>query len=195
VEQAFPGATVSIAANQLTFDNTSNQVFLPLIGRSFDPVSTGTLRWDFDFDWTRTGSDTGYELWMQLGDSSRMVERPSNNGSQFTGVGVDLRWGHFSGSGDQALVARQNGGGASVTPLAVISGPTRLSVTVDLDPVPPKYSVTITSGSVGTVVVDGLDFDDSGGVSQLDTVRFITNNLDEPSFSGRAFDNVIISRE
>ena len=191
VEQT--GASATIANSKLFFADTSDAVHQSLVRRGFDPVSTGTLQWDFDLHWARTGFDDGYELWMQLGDSARMVDPPSSNGAQFTGVGVDLRWENFTSSGHQSLVARQNSGGGSVKPLAVISGPTHLSVTVNLDLEPPKFSVTITNGTVGTVVINGLGFDDSGGVSKLDTVRFITNNLDETSFSGRTFDNVIIS--
>jgi hypothetical protein len=193
VEQPLLGATVSVASNRLVFGNASNRALRPLVSRGFDPVGTGTLRWDFDFDWVRTAFDAGYEVWMQLGDSAGMADPPSSIGTQFTGVGVDLRWGNFAGSGHQSLVARQNGGGASVTPLAVISGPAHLSVSVDLDLEPPKYSVTIATDTGGTVTVNGLAFDDARTVSKLDTVRFFTNNLDEASFSGRAFDNVTIA--
>jgi hypothetical protein len=186
VELQSAGAAVSIADHRLFFDHTSDALHRPLVSRRFAPVPSGTLRWDFDFDWARTGTDTGYELWMQLGDGGLMVN-PSNNVDRFEGVGVDLRWGRFDGI-DQNLVARQNTAMGGPTDLAVISGPTQVSVNVDLPS--QTYSVAIN----GAPVSSGLFFDDLGTV-KLDTVRFFTNNLNETSFSGRAFDNVIISRE
>jgi hypothetical protein len=124
---------------------------------------------------------------MQLGDSALLVD-PSSRSNQFNGVGVNLRWGGF-GDVDQRLVARQDASMGGPTPLIVISGPTHVSVTVNL--ATRTYSVTID----GVVVGSGLNFDNLGSVSKLDTVRFWTNDLNESSFSGRTFDNVIISTE
>jgi hypothetical protein len=103
-------------------------------------------------------------------------------------VGVNLRWGGF-GDVDQSLVARQDATRGGPTPLTVISGPTHVSVNVNL--ATRTYSVTID----GVVVGSALNFDNLGTVSRLDTVRFLTNNLDEANFSGRTFDNVIVSAE
>jgi hypothetical protein len=157
--------------------------FRPLVSRAFSPVSSGNLQWSFDFDWARTGADTGYELWMQLGDSALMVDQPSN-ATHATGVGVNLRWGNFHDI-DQSLVARQDGG---PTALGVVSGPGQVSVNVDLSA--RTYSVAINGVEVGS----SLFFDDLD-VEKLDTVRIFTNNLNETSFSGRTFDNMIISWE
>jgi hypothetical protein len=180
-------ATVSIAANKLFFAVTSDDSRRPLVRRSFTPVDSGILQWDFDFDWTRNSSDSNHELWMQLGDSALMVD-PSSGSNQFNGVGVNLRWGGF-GDVDQSLVARQDATRGGPTPLTVISGPTHVSVNVNL--ATRTYSVTID----GVVVGSALNFDNLGTVSRLDTVRFLTNNLDEANFSGRTFDNVIVSAE
>jgi hypothetical protein len=103
-------------------------------------------------------------------------------------VGVNLRWGGF-GDVDQRLVARQAASMGGPTPLTIISGPTHVSVTVSL--ATRTYSVTID----GVVVGSGLSFDNPGTVSKLDTVRFWTNNMNESNFSGRTFDNVIITAE
>jgi hypothetical protein len=177
-------ATVSIANGKLFFDNTSDAPLRPLIRKSFAPVSAGTLRWSFDFDWAKTATDGGYELWMQLGDSSQMLN-PTDGGNQFAGVGVNLRWGAFDNT-DQNLVARQDASMGGPEALTAISGPTQVSVTVDLGD--RTYSVAVD----GTEVGSGLNFDDSGTVNKLDTVRFFTNNLIEASFSGRTFDNVAV---
>ncbi|HEU0020721.1 MAG TPA: PKD domain-containing protein, partial [Dehalococcoidia bacterium] len=185
VEQPILGATVSIAGNKLFFDDTSDASNRPLVRRSFSPVSTGNLQWDFDFDWARTGADSGYEFWMQLGDSTLMVN-PSSTATQSTGVGVNLRWGSFSNV-HQSLVARQDATRGGPTALAVISGPTHLSVTADL--AARTYSVSIN----GALVRSGLSFDQLGTVSTLDSVRFFTNNLNELNFTGRTIDNVLVS--
>jgi hypothetical protein len=184
-------ATVSItgtnanANGKLFFDDTSDVPNRPLVSRSFSPVSTGNLQWEFDFDWVRTNPDAGYEFWMQLGDSSLMVN-PSSTATQSTGVGVNLRWGSFSNV-DQSLVARQDATRGGPTALTVISGPTHLSVTADLDS--RTYSLSVN----GALVASGLSFDQLGTVATLDSVRFFTNNLDEQDFSGRTIDNVLVS--
>jgi hypothetical protein len=184
-------ATVSITGSnangngKLFFDDTSDVPNRPLVRRSFSPVSTGNLQWEFDFDWSRTNPDAGYELWMQLGDSSLMVN-PSSTATQSTGVGVNLRWGSFSNV-DQSLVARQDATRGGPTALTVISGPTHLSVTADL--ASRTYSLSVD----GALVASGLSFDQLGTVATLDSVRFFTNNLDEQNFSGRTIDNVLVS--
>jgi uncharacterized membrane protein len=186
VEQAGPPvATVSLADNKLFFDDTSDVPFRPMVRRGFPRVSTGSIQWEFDFDWARTLTDPGYELWMQLGDSTLMVD-PIGNLTRFTGVGVNLRWGSNAGI-DQRLVARQDATMGGPAGLAVISGPTHLSVTADL--ATRTYSVTID----GVLVSSGLSFDNISTVSSLDSVRIYTNSLDEQNFSGRTFDNLIIS--
>jgi hypothetical protein len=64
-----------------------------------------------------------------------------------------------------------------------------LTVTVDL--ATGTYSLNID----GAVVGSNLAFDDSANVTTLDTVRFLTNNMLVTSFSGRTFDNVVVSAE
>jgi hypothetical protein len=119
---------------------------------------------------------------MQLGDSSHMLN-PTDDRDQFTGVGVNLRWGSFHDT-DQSLVARQDESRGGPTALSTISGPAQVSVTVDLDD--QTYSVAID----GTEVGSGLAFDNFNTVTRLDTVRFYSNKMSEQSFSGRTFDNV-----
>jgi hypothetical protein len=185
------GATVSIAEfnaignGKLFFDDTSDVLRRPLVSRGFAPVSTGKLQWDFDFDWARTAPDANYELWMQLGDSAQMVV-PSDADTRFTGVGVVLRWGNFNGT-DQSLVARQDATQGGAEAVAVISGPTHVSVTADLDG--KTYSVTIDGVEAGS----GLSFDNLSTLSELNRVRIFTDSLDDQNFSGRTFDNLIIS--
>jgi hypothetical protein len=173
VEQA--GASVSIANNRLLFDDTSDAANHPLVRQTFSPVSNGTVQWDFDFDWARTGNEGSYAVLMQLGEGALM-----SDSSPDAGVGVNLIWTNLGGA-DQTLAYRQAGVN---TPLVALSGPAAISVSADPDL--HTYSVAID----GAVVQSGLPFD---AQVSLDTVRFLTDGLNEANFSGRSFDNVTIS--
>jgi hypothetical protein len=176
VESEAAGATVSISANRLFFADSSDIVRRALVYRSFAPISGGTLRWGFDFDWARTGSEGTYGVHMQLGDIGQM-----SDSGQDDGIGVNLIWTSIDG-------AHQSLGyivGGFLTPLAVLSGSAAISVDVDLDA--RAYSVAVDGGVVQNVI----PFD--ANVS-LNTVRFLTDNLNERNFSGRAIDNVVIRR-
>ena len=49
-------------------------------------VGPGSLIWEFDFDWRRTGSESSYRVFMQLGDGALM-----DDGDQSVGVGINLQ--------------------------------------------------------------------------------------------------------
>jgi hypothetical protein len=174
VEQS--GGAVEIANNRLFFSSTSDLADRPLVRRSFDPVSSGTLRWDFDFDWDRTGNENTYRLIMQLGASSNM-----SGASQNAGVGVNLIWTSIDGV-HQSLGYSQGG---IDTALDVLSGLAHISVVADRDS--QTYSVAVDGG----VVQSGVPFDAN---VPLDTVRFLTDGVNEQHFAGRAFDNVVVRR-
>ncbi|HEU0021059.1 MAG TPA: hypothetical protein VFR55_05215, partial [Dehalococcoidia bacterium] len=121
-----------------------------------------------------------YRFLMQLGDSAVMSDT-----SQSGGAGVNLIWTSISGV-HQTLGYTKTGVN---TPLTVISsGPhtPHISVTADLDA--KRYSVAVNGTSVGT----GILFD--ANVASLDTVRFLTDGVNEANFSGRTFDNVLVRR-
>jgi hypothetical protein len=174
IEQA--GATVSIADNRLYFEDTSDVDLRPLVAKGFAPVTSGTLQWDFDFDWTRSGNEGTYLFLMQLGDHAVM-----SNGARDGGVGVNLIWTRIGGS-HQSLGYRK--GGVN-TALAELSGPAHVTVAADLTS--QTYSVSVDGVEVGA----GIFFD--APVSSLDLVRYFTDNLNEENFSGRTIDNVVIS--
>jgi hypothetical protein len=183
IEVGQTGGNVTIDSNQLFFEDTSNILLRPLVRRNFSQaVSAGFIQWNFEFDWTQDAPDPGHEVWMQLGDSTQMVN-PISSLTRFTGVGVGLRWG----GPNQSLQARQDPSMGGITPLTTISGPTVLSLAIDLDT--QTYSVTVDGDEVGS----GLQFDHLGSVSTLDSVRFFPSNLTEVNFSGRSFDNLIVS--
>jgi hypothetical protein len=111
---------------------------------------------------------------MQLGEGALM-----SDSSPDAGVGVNLIWTNVGGV-DQTLAYRQAGVNS---PLVELSGPAAISVSADLDL--HTYSVAID----GAVVQAGLPFD---AQVSLDTVRFLTDGLNEANFSGRSFDNVAV---
>ncbi|HEU0022771.1 MAG TPA: PKD domain-containing protein, partial [Dehalococcoidia bacterium] len=177
VEVEGKGASVAIADHRLLFADTSDVVNRPLARRSFTEVSTGTLQWDFDFDWTRTGDESIYRVLMQLGDGGEM-----DDDSQDDGVGVNLVWSVIDGE-HQTL---GYGDGGDTSALTVLSGPAHISVVADLDT--HTYSVWVD----GALVKSGIPFD---AEVPLNTVRYFTDQLNEDKFSGRTFDNVVIISE
>ncbi len=170
------GASVEVSADRLTFSHTADQINRPMAVHSFAKVTSGQIVWAFDFDWTRSGNEGIYRLFMQLGDGALMT-----TASQDTGVGVNLIWTKIGGT-DERLGYRRNGG---TTALATVSGLTWITVEADLDT--HTYSVAIN----GATVASGLHFDKNVA---LDTVRFFADEVSDLNFSGRAFDNVVLRR-
>ena len=170
VEQS--GASVSISGNTLYFGDTSDATNRPLVRRSFAAVSTGTVVWQFDFDWTRSGSENTYRLFMQLGDGAQM-----SDGDQDAGVGVNLIWTQIGGA-HESLGHRASG---TNTALVQVSGTATVKIVADL--AAHTYDVYID----GALIQSLVPFDN---LVSLDTVRFFTDALNEKNFSGQAFDNV-----
>ncbi|MEX2123341.1 MAG: Ig-like domain-containing protein, partial [Woeseia sp.] len=166
------GSQVGRQGNRLVFIANADAVNRPMVTRSFQRTTTGELIWDFEFDWTRTGAEGTYRVFMQLGDGALM-----NPNSQDAGIGVNLVWGPLNGQ-HQWLGYRAGG---STTGLAQISGLTDIRVIVNLAQA--TYDVLVDGVVVRTVVP--LD-----NASALDTVRFFTDSVNESNFAGRAFDTV-----
>jgi hypothetical protein len=147
----------------------------PLVRQSFPQLTSGSMVWEYDFDWTRTGSEGGYALLMQVGEGALLSDN-----AQDTGVGVNLIWTAVGGT-HQTLGYRKDG---VTTGIQTLSGSAHLTVEVNLDT--DTYSVAVN----GVQALGGIPFED--GVS-LDTVRFFTSGLNEINFSGRCFDNAASS--
>ena len=175
VETEAGGAEVEVEGGALFFGNTSDVVDRPMVKHSFASVQTGTVQWDFAFDWARTGNEGTYFLFMQLGDSSLMSDNDHDSG-----VAVNLVWTKLGGIHEQ-LGFRDNGAAAGI---AALSGSAQISVVADLDL--GTYDVKIN----GATVSAGLPFDSD---SSIDTVRFFVDRLNENNFAGRAFDNLVIA--
>ena len=172
VEVEANGAQVGIQGNRMCFLDTSDVVNRPIALVTFQQVSSGELTWNFDFDWARINKEGTYRLFMQLGKSVLM-----DNNNQSNGVGVNLVWTQLNNI-HQTLGYQQQG---VDTALLVMSGPTSVSVLVNLDN--KTYDVSVN----GSIVQTGIVFDND---VDIDTVRFFTDVLNDFYFSGRCFDNL-----
>jgi hypothetical protein len=175
IELEEAGAAVSISDGKLFFPDSSDRPNRPLVKRAFSSFSAGLLPWDFDFDWTRTGEEGTYRIMMQLGDSAEM-----NDASQDNGVGVNIIWTRLGGNHER-LGYRDGTGDHNLEPL---SGGEHITVAADLNL--HTYSVKVGAGPVH----DGIPFNADVPLNQ---VRFFTDRLNEEHFSGRTFDNVIVT--
>ena len=175
VEVEGSGAQVGILGSQMCFLETSDASNLPLVRNVFPQVTGGQLIWEFDFDWSRTGNEGRYWMFMQLGEGSLV-----DDGDQNIGVGVNLVWTRSGGTNE--LLSYRKGG--VDTELGVLSGQSRIQVEVNLD----AYSYTVLVD--GVILQADIPFDN---IVNLDTVRIFTNSLNEANFSGRCFDDLIVS--
>ncbi|HSC29077.1 MAG TPA: Ig-like domain-containing protein, partial [Vicinamibacterales bacterium] len=177
VELETNAGDAGVVSGALQFSVTADRAVRPMVRRSFTGTSTGTLEWEFTFDWQRTGTEGIYRLFMQLGDGTLLQDNAVDQG-----VGVNLVW-TGDGGVHQQLGSRRDG---TNTPLAVVSGLARIKVSIDLDA--HTYTVFLNDVAVG----QGLPFEDP--VVTLDTVRFFTDGVNHQNFAGRRFDDVAVVR-
>ena len=111
VEVEAAGAVVVLDGTRLSFADTSDAVMRPLVTHGFNEVTSGYLDWEFELDWTKTGTDDAYAVHMQLGNGAQM-----NAGSPTAGVGINLVWGRIGGV-DQTLGYRRAGATTALMPL------------------------------------------------------------------------------
>jgi hypothetical protein len=78
---------VILLLGALTFLDTADVIRRPMVVHSFPAAGGETLVWEFRFNWTRSGSETAYALYMQLGDGARMSAASAD-----TGAAVNLVW-------------------------------------------------------------------------------------------------------
>jgi Flp pilus assembly pilin Flp len=170
-------ATIEVDGNRMCFTDTSDRDYRPMASASFSSVNSGTLEWTYTFDWERSGNEGTYELFMQLGNGSNMTNNSKNNG-----IGVNLIWSQLSGTHE--MLGHRNGG--TNTSVYAVSGEHTIRVVADLDA--HTYDLYVD----GTVRKSNIPFDNN---VSLDTVRFFTHSLNENNFSGRCFDNVLITHQ
>jgi hypothetical protein len=174
VETEAAGAVVVLDQTRLSFADTSDAAMRPLVAHRFNEVSSGFLEWEFELNWTKTGTDDAYAVHMQLGNGAEM-----NAGSATAGVGVDLVWGRVGGV-DQTLGYQKAGATTALVPLTG-----RATIRVRVDVAGLAYDVYVDGQRVGspipleTAVV-------------FDTMRLFTDGVDEAAFSGRTFDTISV---
>ena len=168
------GGTIDVAGNSLFFSDTSDLNLRPMAQHVFLANDQEQIVASWQFDWARIGDEGRYDLYMQLGDGQIM-----NENSATDGVGVNLVWSH--GVSHQTLFAETSG---QRTALSILQ--TGL-VEVRANVIGGSYSIFID----GQLVADGISFDQS--VSELNTIRFFTNGLNEVNFSGRSFSQITVN--
>ena len=174
VEVEAAGAATALDGGRLAFADTSDAALRPLVRHTFPEVTSGSVTWEFELDWTRVGSESAYAVYMQLGDGAQM-----SNDVRNAGVGVNLVWTRI-GTQDQMLGSSRAG---ATTALRQVVGHATIRVNVNVDT--HQYDVFVD----GAPVRSGIGFD---VLVALNTVRFFTDGLNEVNFSGRAFDNVSV---
>jgi hypothetical protein len=174
VEVEAAGAAVVLDGTRLSFADTSEAVMRPLATHNFPEVASGYLEWEFELDWTKIGTDDAYAVHMQLGNGAQM-----NAASPTAGVGVNLVWGRVGGV-DQTLGYRRAGATTGLTPLA---GRAAIRVRVDLGAL--AYEVYVDGQRVGSQIPLEASV-------AFDTMRFFTDGVNEPAFSGRSFDSITV---
>ena len=174
VEVEETGADVGLSGGELCALDSTDNVNRPLVRHAFSQVSTGTVRWTFDFDWVRTGPEGTYRVFLQLGEEALM-----SDSDQDAGVGVHLVWTMLDGV-HESLGYRDSG---TATRLATVSGVTPIVVEADLD------ANTFAIWIDGILAGSGLPFDN---LVDLDTVRFFADEVNEANFDDRCFDNLLI---
>lgn len=179
-------ATTSVANNKLTFSATADNVNRPLVKRTFTSQHSGILRWEYDFDFDRTGTEGIYEVHMQIGDNMQ-----DSNWS--SGVAADLVWGRWNTSMPHETLATMSSG-ATTTRMDFLGDSTAAvqHITVDVNIVAKTYSVTVATTTSTTF--SNIPFRDSA-VSEISQVRFFYNGLNNIGlgWSNRSIDNVTVT--
>ena len=174
VETEENNAFISLISQSLYFADTTDKTNRPMASRSFQKVSDGVLEWNFDFNWTRIGSEKDYKLFMQIGDSTQMLTTDQN-----AGVAVNLVWTPI-GVVHQMLGVIKSG---EITSVNLLKGLNKIKVIANFNT--KTYNIEINDILVKSDIVFDNDV-------PIDTVRFFTDGLNEVNFSGRSFDNVLI---
>jgi hypothetical protein len=168
-----------IANGKLVFE-AHDDAFSPLIYNAFPSQISGVITWTFDLNFKRTGPETTYAFWMQLGEGSQMSEASPTE----SGIAINLKWG----GPNQGLTTHEglayviNG---SVSQIATVSGEQQVIVQIDLDS--QTYIVT-----VGGQVTESVPFEN---IVPIDTVRFFADGLNQDNFASSEIGNVLILRE
>lgn len=176
------GGDIDLANNALLFETTNDLNNRPVASHSFASVSDGRFLFRLGLNFVRSKTDADYALAIQIGDSSSMDVPATTGDIPNTGVGVNLLFaGPMLGLTHHEAIGTVSQG--VVTEVGVASGPVDIEVMVDMDA--GQYDILVGDTSFGPVSFDTA-------VSVLDTVRFLTSNMDETSFSASSIDYVFV---
>lgn len=165
---------VVLDGTRLRFAKSSEAAMQPVATHRFSEVASGYLEWEFELDWTKTGTDDAYAVHMQLGNGAQM-----SAGAPSAGVGIDLVWGHVGGA-DQTLGYSRAGATTALLPL---SGRATIRVRVDVGGL--AYDVYVDGQSAGSAIP--LE-----AAIAFDTMRLYTEGVNEAAFAGRTFDTITV---
>ncbi len=168
---------VEIVGNQAYF-TSSDAANSPLMKALFAEQNTGVVHWSFDMDWSRTGGEGTYEVFMQLGHG--LIDTDPE-----TGVAVDLKWGGPNNGMTDHEGFGYVGRDGTVEQLQIISSKTRIDVYADM--ISRTYDIFISDSEV----VSDIPF--RKGDAVIKEVRFFTNSVNTANFGGRGFDNVYVA--
>ncbi len=168
--------TVSISNAKMLF-SPADEVNLPLTSNRFSKQTNGFLNLHFYFDFTRSGSDNDYEVYIQLGEADLM----NDNSPLEDGVAVNLKWAGTAGgmSAEETFGYVNN---SSATSLAVASGEVKVEVQIDLDS--NTYSL-----NVGGTTASAIPLENN---VDIDRIRIFTRNMNGSDFSSSSIDNIRI---
>ena len=186
IEVETGGSEVLISNNTLDFKTVDNGND-PRVLHTFPSQSSGSLSWTFEFNWERNGPENYYELWMQLGDSSLMLDPDVSDNA---GVAVNLLW-----AGDGNGMATDDGfgyvNGATVTQVATVNGgPSTAdehSIEVEVDLNNNTFDISID----GVPRASGVPFDNNVGIN---AIRIYSDKVSNGSFGSRYFDDILIGK-
>lgn len=165
-----------------------NMLYFDVAGGNLSPIASHTFAAqttpfvvEFDFTFARTGSDSTYAVYMQLGSSGQMSTSSIKNG-----IGPNLKWAGRSGTQSVGGMETHEGfgfeQGTSTVQIAQVNTYTHIMIWID--PVNHEFKV-LAGGFYGAGTFEN-------NINSIDTIRFMTNNLSNSSFTARIIDNLEI---
>lgn len=180
-----PTGLAEISNNTLRL-NSTNETARPMVKRTFTKQTTGTMSWTFSFNYNRIGTEAGYFVRMQLGDSAIMNDASPNT----AGTAVNLIWTGVSGGMPNEESFGVTTGTNTRTRVATVEGQVNVIIDVDLDN--NGYRVRLNGpGVISPASPDALvPFNNN---VDIDEIRIFNDSLTDTSHSGRQFDNMVLT--
>lgn len=169
------GAEAKISNNRISFDSSDNSN-QPCVVHSFATQNSGSLEWSYLFDFERTGSESNYGVYMDIGNNLTCSSTPGGS------TAVELVWASPSyGMDDHEGFGYNTDSGE--TQVAVVSGEQTISVVANLD------DATFDL-DVGGNTANDVDFTNDVDVN---TVRFYLDNVSDGNFGDLEIDDVSLT--